>query len=128
MTLPAPSAQVCDQKQISWACAHPVCQNVFQPDPSPLRSNVFTASKFSTAKTNFISEDQGKKGIKYFGASYCLCHWIPHPFQQQAHIFPSLPFSTDVLAKALTFHTPCQIQLHMSFGFSKPLLVHANSL
>lgn len=28
MTLPALSAPVCDQKQVSWTCAHPVCRNV----------------------------------------------------------------------------------------------------
>lgn len=80
---------------------------------------------------NFISEDgkEDKEGIDYFGTSYCLCHQIPHPIQQQAHIFPSLPFSPDLLAKALAaFHAPCQVQFHMGFGYSNPLLVHANCL
>lgn len=77
----------------------------------------------------FISEDQGKEGLDCFDTSYCLCHQIPHATHQDAHIFLSLPFSTDLLEKAVAaFHTPCQIQLHMGFGFSNPLLVHANCL
>lgn len=76
---PAASAPLCAQKQLSWTCAHPVCWNVPQPDASLLRSNIFIASEFSTAKMNFISKDQGKEGSEYFGTSYCLCHQTPHP-------------------------------------------------
>lgn len=78
---------------------------------------------------NFISEEQGKECIDCFGTSYCLCHQISHSIQQEAHIFLSLPFSTDLFAKAVVvFHAPCQIQLHMGFGFSNPRLVHTNCL
>jgi len=43
------------------------------------------------------------------------------PIQQQTHIFPSLPSAAYGLVEALlvAFHVPCQIQLQMSFGFTK---------
>lgn len=74
---------------------------------------------------NLTGEDQGKEGIEYLDIFHFLCYQIPCPIQQQARIFPSLPFATDLPVKALLFalHIPCQIQHHMGFGFSDPILL-----
>lgn len=61
--------------------------------------------------------------VQYLCYLCVLCHYIACPTQQQAHIFPNLPFAADRLREALlVLHIPCLIQLQVVFGSPNPSL------
>jgi len=89
-----------------------------------LHRGLFLALDFPTSlsglvflKVNLTSKDRGKEDTEYLGLFQVLCHHVPCPPQQQAHIFPSLPSAHDVPVEAFiaNLHITHQIQLQTGF-------------
>lgn len=52
------------------------------------------------------SKDWRKERIEYLTLFYILCHQIPCPIQQWAHIFPGVSFAANIPEEPLLYHLP----------------------